>query len=333
MKKEKLKKIDTKTIWMSITLVGFILMSTGLMKVYETNHKAPDTNVVLEVKKEEEPIKEEVKEIEPIEDKGKEIVSTENVEVKPETEPVQEVKPVEPVVQEEKFEQPVEMVVTSEMGVNVRKDNNEKAEVVNAIPYAEPVQVVAKKGEWYKTEENTFVSAPYLMEKNKAIESGAVDMRMSRSGEFDAEPMVATSGRSNYTLADLEVLARTFNLSGTERAALECEDTYNVNASFSYAVARLESGNGTSSIYKDKNNAFGLGAHDSDPYNLAISSTSNADGFYKFAGFIKSRFFDNGIYTLNEISPIYCSSSSWAQQVEELMWENHTIIMNARNKQ
>ena len=49
----------------------------------------------------------------------------------------------------------------------------------------------------------------------------------------------------------------------------EAESLYGVNALLTFALAKNESASGTSSLARNKNNIFGYGAVDSDPYNMA----------------------------------------------------------------
>lgn len=56
------------------------------------------------------------------------------------------------------------------------------------------------------------------------------------------------------------------------------EKQYNINGVFVAAVAIHESNWGTSKLATTKNNLFGYGAYDSDPYNSAYSFSSHSEG-------------------------------------------------------
>ena len=73
-------------------------------------------------------------------------------------------------------------------------------------------------------------------------------------------------------------------------ALKEAENTYGVNALLTLSVAINESGWGQSRIAKDKNNLFGMGAIDSDPYNGAYSYPSTRESVLDFT----QNFISNG---------------------------------------
>ena len=66
-------------------------------------------------------------------------------------------------------------------------------------------------------------------------------------------------------------------------AFYEMENKYQINGIFLASIAIHESGWGTSQIARDKNNLFGFGAYDSNPYEYAVSFSSYSDGIEKVA--------------------------------------------------
>lgn len=63
----------------------------------------------------------------------------------------------------------------------------------------------------------------------------------------------------------------------------EAESLYGVNALLTFALAKNESASGTSSLARNKNNIFGYGAVDSDPYNQAYGYSSVRDSIMDYA--------------------------------------------------
>ena len=113
------------------------------------------------------------------------------------------------------------------------------------------------------------------------------------------------------------------------------EKQYNINGVFLAAVAIHESGWGTSKISKNKNNLFGYGAVDSNPYGGAYSFSSYNEGIDLLARvFVKyylnpqgTEIYDgniaNGKYyignTLQAVNKRYASDKNWANSVFKWM--------------
>ena len=113
------------------------------------------------------------------------------------------------------------------------------------------------------------------------------------------------------------------------------EKQYNINGVFLAAVAIHESGWGTSKISKNKNNLFGYGAVDSNPYGGAYSFSSYNEGIDLLARvFVKyylnpsgASIYDgniaNGKYysgnTLQAVNKRYASDKNWANSVFKWM--------------
>lgn len=93
--------------------------------------------------------------------------------------------------------------------------------------------------------------------------------------------------KSNYTADEINryITAHTDSdskLRNLGAALKEAENTYGVNALLTLSVAINESGWGTSKIARNKNNLFGMGAIDSDPYNGAYSYPSTRESVLDF---------------------------------------------------
>ena len=113
------------------------------------------------------------------------------------------------------------------------------------------------------------------------------------------------------------------------------EKQYNVNGIFIAAVAIHESNWGTSKIARNKNNLFGYGASDSNPYNNAKTFSSYAEGidllarvFVKYylnpagtsiyGGEVANGKYYNGT-TLSAVNKRYASDKNWANGVYKWM--------------
>ncbi len=77
----------------------------------------------------------------------------------------------------------------------------------------------------------------------------------------EAKPITVTMDaftKTNFKPDDLEKIL-TKGLSGYGQAFYDMEDKFGINSIFAISVAELESGYGTSSAFRNKNNAFGIG--------------------------------------------------------------------------
>ncbi len=113
------------------------------------------------------------------------------------------------------------------------------------------------------------------------------------------------------------------------------EQQYNINGVFVAAVGIHESGWGTSTIAKNKNNLFGYGAVDSNPYGGAYSFESYGEGIDLVARVLKKYYLNpagtevyagdvaNGRFyngnTLSAVNKIYASDKNWANSVYKWM--------------
>ncbi|MCM3628633.1 glucosaminidase domain-containing protein [Paenibacillus glycanilyticus] len=107
---------------------------------------------------------------------------------------------------------------------------------------------------------------------------------------------------------------------GLEKAILDIEEEYGINAYFTIAVMKLESGNGKSTLAKKKNNLFGLNAIDSDKYNKAFSFATKGDSVRKFGQLLARNYINKGFTTIDKVASKYCPANpKWASLVMNIM--------------
>ncbi len=124
----------------------------------------------------------------------------------------------------------------------------------------------------------------------------------SRSGsELTPSPI----GKSGLTLKELQKLTKGSTLVGIEPALLQIETTYNCNALYALAVAKLETGGGTSELCRNHNNLFGMRARSG-----WISFKTKADSVISFGKLMKNNYFGKGFNTLAKIGPRYAEGST-----------------------
>lgn len=118
--------------------------------------------------------------------------------------------------------------------------------------------------------------------------------------------------KTNFTPEELnKILSK--GLSGYGKAFYDMEQKYNVNAIFAISVAELESGNGTSSAFRNKNNAFGIG-----PGRYFNSVNDGIEYFGQLMN--KSLYYGKSI---DSVGSIYCVGGNWANKVKSLMKNNY----------
>ena len=115
-----------------------------------------------------------------------------------------------------------------------------------------------------------------------------------------------------------------YNLVGTGWSFVEAENRTGVNALVLAAIAAHESAFGSSRIALDKNNLFGFGAFDHDPYNMAHTFSSYHDGTITVASYLSQNYLSAGgrYYrgnTLAGINTFYATDIYWADRVSHMM--------------
>lgn len=114
---------------------------------------------------------------------------------------------------------------------------------------------------------------------------------------------------------------------GLEKAILEIEEEYGINAYFTIAVMKLESGNGKSRIAKNKNNLFGLNAIDGDKYNKSFSFKTKGDSVRKFGQLISKNYVGKGYTTLEKVARKYCQANpKWSRLVKSIMKSDYRSL-------
>jgi flagellum-specific peptidoglycan hydrolase FlgJ len=134
----------------------------------------------------------------------------------------------------------------------------------------------------------------------------------SRSGvELSPSPV----GASGLTLEELQVLTKGTSLAGIEPALLQIEKDYNCNALFALAVAKLETGLGTSENCVLRNNIFGILGRTG-----WVSYATKSDSVIHFGKIMQSNYFSKGFVTLDRIGPRYAEgSTTWAPKAKMYM--------------
>ena len=91
---------------------------------------------------------------------------------------------------------------------------------------------------------------------------------------------------------------------------------YNVDYALAMAIIRLETGNFTSDLYVNQNNAGGI------KYNGEYATFETKEmGIAETVREIKTTWIDNGMTTPEQMESTYCACDGWAEKVRIIMSE------------
>ncbi|WP_182301285.1 glucosaminidase domain-containing protein [Cohnella cholangitidis] len=160
-------------------------------------------------------------------------------------------------------------------------------------------------------------------ESSEMIESTDIVGTSERSEPSEpVKPTSTVETESGLTEEDIMLIFDGTDLAGhgLEETILEVEEEYGINALFTIAVMKLESGNGSSRLAKNKNNLFGLNASGGDAHKRAFSFETKGDSVRKFGQLLSKSYVDKGYTTIEKIATKYCpANSKWSGLVKNIM--------------
>lgn len=226
--------------------------------------------------------------------------------------------------------------------LNVRDQPDPKATILNVLAQGTIVEVLLQTDNgWLKLKDGGYVHGGYARQLKDAIvriaslsvESSAVNESEENNQDNKAsEPKKPTStvkSESGLTEEHISEILEGTELAehGLEEAILDIEEEYGINAYFTIAVMKLESGNGESRIAKRKNNLFGLNAIAGDAFNKALSFETKADCVRMFGRLIAEKYVDEGYTTVEKIAKKYCpANSKWPSHVKKIMARDYKSL-------
>jgi len=257
-----------------------------------------------------------------------------------------------PSVPEPSIPQPAVYVVTAYY-LNVRAEPDKTSPIRGLLERGDLVTVVGKtENGWLELDSGLFIHGAYAEpaepEAVAARKAGREVTVASASSTVRAEPAIRKTSpaeigggpsplskkvksASGLTEEDIAKLLEGTELEGhgLEDAILGIEEEYGINALFTIAVMKLESGNGKSKLAREKNNLFGLnatGGGNSKAYRFETKS----DSVYKFGKIIAKSYLDKGYSTIEKVGKKYCPSNpKWASLVENIMKRDHRKLVKA----
>jgi len=268
------------------------------------------------------------------------------------TEPESAPSPQIPQPSDPPQDQPVSYVVTAYY-LNVRAEPDKHSPIRDLLKQGDPVQVVGKtENGWLALEDGTYIHGAYAepadpepeQVKNAAREVVIASASPSVRAEhaiYKPEPSDDSAGpapltkkvksSSGMTEQDIAKLLEGTALEGhgLEKAILEIEIEHGINALFTIAVMKLESGNGKSKLAREKNNLFGLNATGGSS-KKAYSFETKSDSVYKFGSLIAKSYIAKGYSTIEKVGKKYCPANpKWASLVVSIMKRDHRKLSKA----
>ncbi|WP_219837371.1 glucosaminidase domain-containing protein [Paenibacillus sp. R14(2021)] len=143
----------------------------------------------------------------------------------------------------------------------------------------------------------------------------------TEAGGNPVKPSSKVMSDSGLTKAHIALILKGTKLEGQglEEAVLGIEEKYGINAFFTIAVMKLESGNGKSKLARTKNNLFGLNATGNGNVK-AYAFATKGDCVRKFGQLISDNYVERGFTTIEKVGGKYCPANGrWAGHVRSIM--------------
>jgi len=243
-------------------------------------------------------------------------------------------------------EQPRTYQVTATY-LNVRSEPSAKSRILDVKEQGSLLQIVdVTENGWLKLKDGGYVHSGYTkkiegqtstlfpdpetMTKRPARTISKTSVKPSPKQSFTKPSAPSSSIRSESGLqaSHIEEFFRGTALAGQEleEAVLDIEEKYGINAYFTIAVMKLESGNGKSRLAKKKNNLFGLNATGGSNKN-AFYFESKEDCVEKFGQLLSKNYVKKGYTTIEKVAKKYCPANpKWASLVKEIMKSDYKKI-------
>jgi flagellum-specific peptidoglycan hydrolase FlgJ len=212
--------------------------------------------------------------------------------------------------------------VTTAYYLNVRAEASAKSKILNVLKKGSSISVVGKtENGWLQLADGTYVHGAYAEPAGKSVKETPAPAAKVRKLAADPprKPASQVVSDSGLTEEAIRAIFQGTGLAGNdlEKAVLEIEEEYGINAYFTIAVMKLESGNGNSKIAKNKNNLFGLNSSNGTGY---LRFKTKVDSVKKFGQLISKNYIGKGYTTIEKIGRKYCpANSKWPGLVKNII--------------
>lgn len=150
-----------------------------------------------------------------------------------------------------------------------------------------------------------------LVETNKKT-SESKDIYRQKSVWYDPSDITKMSHMDVETMKKILIANNRPETAKVAQDYLDAEDKYGINAWFMIGIQIAESGDWSSNFAKNRNNAWGIGAFDTNPNNAAKYKTRR-DGIMRLAEIIKTSeyFVAGGRKSTQAIADKWCSDPGY----------------------
>ncbi|MMZ42254.1 Bifunctional autolysin precursor [compost metagenome] len=198
--------------------------------------------------------------------------------------------------------------------LNVRQNPYGESKLIDHIANKSHFEVIGVKGQWIHLKSGGWALGKYTSYRKYLPKVSHVSMKITpkkqvhvRVGNPTSPLQTGIHKPSNLSVDEIYQIIKNTNLGGrsTAQAIYDVERENGVNAFFTIAVAKLESGNGNSRLAKGKNNLFGLNAT-GDVYANANRYPTKAASVRSFGHIIERNYIDKGLTTVASVNRKYC---------------------------
>lgn len=242
----------------------------------------------------------------------------------------------------------VKIYVTTVNLLNVREAPSAQATIVRVVSKGTRLTVRSETADgWLRLTDGTYAKSAYAKlvgQKSKApvqalsyasYSESAADSSAGTSAGASGEPnpnpsfyvpfpaVKSDSGLSEENISRLFEGTKLLD-NDLEEAILEIEQDYGINAFFTVAVMKLESGNGTSKAAANRNNLFGMRSGQGDGY---LRFDTKADSVRRFGRLISENYIEEGYTSITKISGKYCPpNKDWASLVANIIKRDYGLL-------
>jgi flagellum-specific peptidoglycan hydrolase FlgJ len=237
--------------------------------------------------------------------------------------------------------------VTTAYFLNVRIGASNQTKIIDVVPKGTVLSVIGQSGKWLRLEEGGYVHGSYAdrveqpaakppTAKPTVVKPPVVSVAPAVFRSVSPNPVQTavlhkpnskvetSSGLTEEGIKEIFAGTRLAG-QGLEKAVLEVEKDYGVNAFFTIAVMKLESGNGGSNIARTRNNLFGLNSSNGTGY---LRFKSKEASVQRFGQLISEHYIGKGYTTIEKIAQKYCpANSKWSSLIKNVM--NHDYKSSA----
>jgi uncharacterized protein YgiM (DUF1202 family) len=209
---------------------------------------------------------------------------------------LQEVNTVEPVVESPTEEPLAAATYLVTANLNLRQDASSSSTILAVLPKGTFVIPTLKDSNgWYKVSYNGkmgYVYGDYIQQVKTGAPLGNRDSYQFI--DLQTQSLVTATQINNYIASYVKLTGKTSVLSGKGQDFIDAGEKYGVNALYLAAHSIHESAYGTSTISLGKNNLFGFGSYDADPYIASYRFPSVQSCIDYIAREIKSTYLNPG---------------------------------------